>query len=105
MDLVDGSVPVEQLEDLVEGIRHNPFHPGHILRDIRLGGSITVEESAGLLEMDRDEWARVLDGEAPITADLALRLEAAGWARAELWMKLQSSYDLAQARMRRDHAA
>ena len=105
MDLVNGAVPVEQLEDLVARIRRDPFHPGQIIRDIRLGDSMTVEESARLLEVDRDQWARVLYGEAPITADLALRLEAVGWTRAELWMNLQSTYDLAQARMRPDHAA
>ena len=105
MDLVNGAVPVEQLEDLVARIRRDPFHPGQIIRDIRLGDSMTVEESARLLEVGRDQWARVLYGEAPITADLALRLEAVGWARAELWMNLQSTYDLAQARMRPDHAA
>lgn len=35
------------------------------------------------------------------TPELALRLEAAGWPIPERWTRLQSSYDLAQARLRR----
>ena len=32
------------------------------------------------------------------SAHLALRMEAAGWPGAESWMRLQTRYDLAQAR-------
>lgn len=33
------------------------------------------------------------------TPELALRLEAAGWPIAELWTRLQSASDLAQAHL------
>ena len=32
---------------------------------------------------------------------MALALEAIGWGTAEHWMRLQASYDLAQARRKR----
>ena len=35
------------------------------------------------------------------TPELALRLEATGWPIAELWTRLQSASDLAQAHLRR----
>ncbi len=37
---------------------------------------------------------------APITLDLALKMEAAGWSTADVWMEFQTDYDLAQARKR-----
>ncbi|MCY3567020.1 MAG: HigA family addiction module antitoxin, partial [Chloroflexi bacterium] len=41
----------------------------------------------------------VCEGVAPVTADLAIRLDLAFGGTAETWMALQSAYDLAQARI------
>ena len=42
----------------------------------------------------------MLEGRAPVTPELALRIEAAGWSKAANWLRSQSAYDLAQARRR-----
>ena len=33
---------------------------------------------------------------------MAIRLEKAGWSNADMWMRLQARYELAQARQRTD---
>ena len=33
---------------------------------------------------------------------MAIRLEKIGWSNAEFWMRLQTYYDLAQARLNED---
>ena len=42
----------------------------------------------------------VLNGSAGISVSLAMKLEAQGWSRADVWIRLQGAYDLAQARKR-----
>ena len=96
VDIVDGSVPAEQIEELVEAIRRSPFHPGILFRDILLGDSVTPEESAELLDITLEQWTEGLQGRAPVARDLALKMEAIGWARSEFWLRLQRSYGRAQ---------
>ena len=50
--------------------------------------------------MARTTLDRVLNGRGGISADMALRLEAAGWSNADFWMRYQASYDLARTRMK-----
>ena len=33
---------------------------------------------------------------------MAIRLEKAGWSKADHWLRLQTAYDLAQARQHQD---
>jgi len=95
---VDGAVPAELLEQIVEEFIRNPSHPGALLADTFENKSLDVPEAARRIGVPRDELDRVLEGQAPLTPELALRLEAAGWSNAESWLRLQSKYDLAQAR-------
>ncbi|WP_321865849.1 HigA family addiction module antitoxin [Paraburkholderia tropica] len=76
-----------------------PLHPGAILRE-EIFPSLHIEsqQAASRLGVDPDYLERVLLEEAPVTADLALRLEA--WlgeergGRAVLWLSEQATYDL-----------
>ena len=45
--------------------------------------------------------SRLLNGKAGVSANMALALEDIGWGTAEHWMRMQASYDLAQARRER----
>ena len=85
-------------------MRRNPGHPG---RHIRLGcmedpdgKSMTVSEAAHKLGVSVVALSRVLNGRAGISVAMALKLEAAGWATADVWLNLQTYYDLAQERNR-----
>jgi addiction module HigA family antidote len=44
--------------------------------------------------------SELLNGHNGVTAEMALRLEMAGWGTAESWLRNQLSYDLWQARQR-----
>ena len=80
----------------------NPPHPGETLRDDVLPAlGLTVTEAAQALGVTRTALSRVMHGRAGISPEMALRLEA--WmgaehgGRAEVWLRMQVAYDLAQA--------
>ncbi|WP_063750516.1 HigA family addiction module antitoxin [Paraburkholderia bannensis] len=84
---------------------HAPSHPGEILReDIVPGLKLTPEKAAAQLGVQLDDFVRVLSAEAPVTAELALRIEA--WlgvdhgGDAEFWLRMQASHDLWHAHQR-----
>ena len=79
----------------------NPPHPGETLRDDVLPAlGLTVTDAAQALGVTRTALSRVLHGKAGISPEMALRLEA--WlgvehgGRAEMWLRMQVAYDLAQ---------
>ena len=79
----------------------NPPHPGPGIREnclVPLG--LNVTEAARILGVARPSLSRVLNGHAAISAEMAIRLEKAGWSNAGFWLRRQASYDLAQARKR-----
>ena len=100
MHAINGSVPAEQLEQLVQRIRRDPPHPGSLIRSACLPSASSLETAARLLDLEPAAFIRILDGDSSVSPDLAVRMEALGWSSAELWMKLQAAYDLAQARRR-----
>jgi addiction module HigA family antidote len=75
-----------------------PPHPGLTLRDdvLPLLG-LTVAQAAAALDVAQPALSSVLNGEAPVSPELALRLE--GWlgvecgGRAEVWLGMQAAYD------------
>lgn len=86
-------------------LRRHPSHPGqHIYRGCMedpLGeSSLTVSETAHKLGVSRVALSRVLNGRAGISVSLALKLEAAGWGTADVWLRRQAQYDLARERNR-----
>jgi len=60
-----------------------------------------VTETAARLGCERGTLSRLLNGQAGVSADMALGLEDLGWGTAEHWMRMQASYELAQARRQR----
>ncbi|MFZ5503391.1 MAG: HigA family addiction module antitoxin [Pseudomonadota bacterium] len=74
---------------------HNPPHPGKILREWL--GDMSVTEAADRLGVARATLSRALKGASGISADMALRLEAALGTSPEMWMGLQDDYELWQA--------
>lgn len=84
-------------------LRRNPSHPGGFVShwmENSSGARMTIAAAAGKLGMSVPALRRVLNGRASISVSLALKLEAAGWGRAEAWLRKQATYDLAQARRR-----
>jgi addiction module HigA family antidote len=81
----------------------NPPHPGRVLRNTvcREDGGISVTDFAKKLKVSRVALSRVLNCRAAISAELAIRLEAALGSSAMMWVGMQSAYDLWQARKKR----
>jgi addiction module HigA family antidote len=71
---------------------HNPSHPGKILACYLDGRSVT--EVARHLGVTRPALSRVLNGEAGVSADMALRISEAFNTDPELWLRLQAQRDL-----------
>ncbi|MDO4769481.1 MAG: HigA family addiction module antitoxin [Brachymonas sp.] len=74
---------------------HNPAHPGAVLRQWLAEVSIT--QAAQHLGITRAYLSRILNGHASISADMALRLAALLGTSADMWLNMQSAYDLWQA--------
>jgi addiction module HigA family antidote len=71
---------------------HNPPHPGAVLREWL--GDMDVTEAARRLGVARPTLSRLLNGSSGISAEMALRLEAALNTSPEMWLGLQAQYDL-----------
>src|SRR5580704_2448238 len=81
---------------------HNPPHPGRVLREYL--GDMAVSAAAAHLRVTRVTLSRVLNSKSGISASMALRLAAALGTTPELWMNMQSQYDLWQAKRRKQPA-
>lgn len=81
----------------------NPPHPGRSIKDACLEPlGLSVTEGAKVLGVTRHTLSRVINGQSGISPDMAIRLEKAGWSNAEHWLRLQTAYELTQARKRQD---
>jgi proteic killer suppression protein len=78
---------------------HNPPHPGFVLREYL--GDTSVSKAAAHLRITRVTLSRLLNGKAGISAIMAIRLADALGTSPELWMNMQSQYDLWRARQTR----
>jgi addiction module HigA family antidote len=61
-----------------------------------------VTDGATVLGVARHTLSRVINGQAGISPEMAIRLEKAGWSNADHWLRLQMAYDLSQARLHAD---
>lgn len=78
---------------------HNPPHPGEVLRDgVFSDSDITVTHAAKALGVTRAALSRVLNGKAAMSADMALRLAQWLGTGPEVWVNMQATYDLWQAK-------
>jgi len=77
----------------------DPPHPGTVLKDYL--GNISVTAAALHLGVTRAALSRILNGNAGISAEMALRLSEALGTSPELWIGMQSQYDLWQASKKR----
>ncbi len=79
----------------------NPPHLGELIRESMDDVGWNVTGTASRLGCERVTLSRLLNGKAGVSAKMALRLEEIGWGTADHWMRMQASYELAQARRER----
>ena len=80
------------------GPMRNPPHLGVLIRESMDAVGWSVTATAARLGCERGTLSRLLNGKAGVSANMALALEDIGWGTAEHWMRMQASYELAQAR-------
>jgi addiction module HigA family antidote len=82
----------------------NPPQPGEIIREDCLKPlNLSVTEAAKGFGVSRQSLSELLNGRNGVSADMAIRLEKAGWSTAESWLRNQLSYDLWRARQHAGH--
>lgn len=80
---------------------HNPAHPGEVLRELYLAPlGVTITQLAEALGVTRKHISAIVNGRAPVTPEMAVRLAQAFATEAELWVNMQAQYDLWQVRRR-----
>jgi addiction module HigA family antidote len=76
----------------------NPPHPGQSVRaDCIEPLGLTVTAAAKALGVSRQTLNNLINGQAGISPEMAIRLDKAFGGGAETWLRLQAAYDLAQA--------
>ena len=79
----------------------NPPHPGDFIRtEIVEPAGLTVTAAAAALKVSRPALSSLLNGNASLSGDMALRIEKAFGVRMETLMRMQSSFDIAETRKR-----
>lgn len=77
----------------------DPIHPGEILfEDFLQPMGISINRLAREIEVPPGRISTIVNGKRSITADTALRLGMFFGVSPELWLNLQSDYDLRIAR-------
>jgi addiction module HigA family antidote len=81
----------------------NPPHPGSFIRsEIVEGHDLTIANAAKALGVTRQALNNLCNAAAALTPDMALRLEKAFGVSMDTLLRMQLSYDIAQARRRAD---
>ena len=75
--------------------KRKPTHPGGILKRHYMEQlNLTVSGLADDLHVSRKTVSKIVNERGSITPDMALRLSKAFNTSAELWLNLQTNYDL-----------
>lgn len=87
----------------------DPVHPGELILETieglreETGQKLTITEVAKGLQTTRKTLSAIINGKQGISPEMALKLSASFTnTTPEFWMRVQESYDLAQARKRVD---
>lgn len=79
----------------------NPPHPGKVIRsEIIEAHNLTVTAAAKVLGVSRQALSGLLNGQADLTGDMALRIEKAFGPKMDTLMGMQSAFDIFQTRRR-----
>lgn len=77
----------------------NPPHPGDFIRtEIIAPSGLSVTAAAAALHVSRPALSSLLNGRADLSGNMALRIEKAFGVKMDTLMRMQTAYDIAQAR-------
>ena len=83
---------------------YNPAHPGEILKELVIESlGLTITDTAEHLGVSRKTLSKILNTNAAITPEMAVRLELVfSKPKADHWLRMQNAYDLWQTRMSKE---
>ncbi len=86
----------------IVGLRmKSPAHPGGFIRHEIIGPlGLSVTAAAGVLGVTRATLSTLLNERAHLSSEMALRIEKAFGVSMDTLMRMQNSFDIAQARKR-----
>lgn len=83
-------------------IMHNPPHPGLVVKRMLIDGAeLSITDAAKALGVGRVTLSKILNGKSGISPEMAVRLSLALNTSSEMWINMQSMYDLWQAEKKR----
>ncbi|MBW4625731.1 MAG: HigA family addiction module antidote protein [Brasilonema octagenarum HA4186-MV1] len=75
--------------------KRKPRHPGELIKRQYLEPlNMTITELAEILAISRQTVSEIINEQASVTPNMALRLARAFQTTPELWLNLQQKYDL-----------
>ena len=78
-----------------------PAHPGEVLKGLYLDPmETTITQAAEDLGVSRRTLSMLVNGHLGVSAEMALRLSKALGTTPELWLNMQQSYDLWEAKQK-----
>src|SRR5688572_5733727 len=84
-------------------LMHNPPHPGLIVKRVLIeGANLSVTDAARSLGVGRVTLSKLINKKSGISPEMAVRLSLALNTSSEMWMNMQSMYDLWQAEKKRN---
>ena len=85
------------MASLVSQKKNPPIHPGEILRDVFSDAGLSASAAAVSMSVPANRLTAIMQGRRAITADTALRLARFFGTSPQMWMNLQSNYELDRA--------
>ena len=81
----------------------NPPHVGSFVKsEIIEPNGLNITNAANVLGVTRPTLSAFLNGRSDLSPDMAIRIEKAFGVKMDTLMRMQNSYDIAQARKRED---
>ena len=79
--------------------QHNPPHPGEFIKETYIDPlNISLRKVALDLDVAPSTFSRLINGEADLSPEMALKLSKAFGRTPESWMQMQTNYDLWRAK-------
>lgn len=84
---------------------YKPTHPGDVLKDELEARGISQKRFAEIISVSYTMLNEIINCKRPVSAEMALVLEAALGINASLWNNMQSRYNLEMARRNKDNTS
>ena len=79
-------------------VSSNLIHPGEMIKDEITARGITQKELARQMGVSYTVFNEILNGKRPVTTEYAMLLEAALGTDANIWLGLQTDYNMQKAK-------